>query len=175
MARPWILIVALVAGCNSAVYVRDGVTDGDTFHLAPRAYADPDPAARAWTSYSLARSICQLAVGGANPARVSTFDCELKGREALLTAWQGQDGAADAYLDTLAAIRAAGFLEEYVAAYLGRKEWQLPADLDVDAFEAWRRANLRRHRPETRLMGSWGYGRGGGVSASSDAPPRSIL
>lgn len=169
------LILMLVAGCNSAVYVRDGVTDGDTFHLAPRAYADPSPAAQAWTSYSLARSICQLAVGGDNPARVSTFDCELKGREALLMTWQQKSGAADAYLDALAAVGAAGFLEEYVAVYLGRRGWQLPPDLDVDAFDAWRRANLRGHRPETRLMGSWGYGPGGGVAASSGTPSRSVL
>lgn len=169
------LIFALAAGCNSTVYVRDGVTDGDTFHLAPRAYADPDAASKAWTSYSLARSICQLAVGDPNPARVSTFDCELKARHALLETWQEQAGAADAYLDELAAVGAAGFLEEYVAVYFGRDGWQLPADLDADAFDAWRRTNLRGHRPETRLMGSWSYRSDDGVSAASGAPPRSVL
>jgi hypothetical protein len=153
--------------------VRDGVTDGDTFHLAPRASADPDPAAQAWTSYSLARSICQLAVGADNPARVSTFDCELKARRALVTRWQEQGGATDAYLDTLTAIGAAGFLEEYVAVYLGRDGWQVPPDVDLEAFEPWRRRNLAGHRPETRLMGSWSYGRAG-VAASS-ASPRSVL
>ena len=168
MAKPLILAVALVAGCSSAVYVRDGVTDGDTFHLAPRAYAENDPAAQAWTSYSLARSICQLSVGGANPARVSTFDCELKARRALLLRWEEARGSTDAYLDTLAAVGAAGFLEEYVAVYLGRGGWQLPDDADFDAFDEWRRTHLRGHRPETRLMGSWSYG--GGVAASSTAP-----
>jgi hypothetical protein len=174
MGRLWILVAASIAGCSSAVYVRDGVTDGDTFHLAPRAYGNPDPAAQAWTSYSLARSICQLGVGGDNPARASTFDCELKARRALLSTWVEQNGSADAYLDTLAAVGAAGFLEEYVHVYLGRESWQVPPDVDLDAFDAWRRLNLRGHRPETRLMGSWSYSRGGDVAASS-ATPQSVL
>lgn len=149
--------VFAVAGCNSSVYVRDGVTDGDTFYLAPQALVSDDPALQSWVRYSLIRSACQLEVGGENPARVSTYQCELTARRHLLDAWQEKREHPDPYLDTLLTVREAGFLDEYVAHYFGRAGWEMPADLDFAAFRDWRRAKLRRHKPETRLIGSWGY------------------
>ena len=162
MARFYGLIAVLaIAGCNSTVYVRDGVTDGDTFYLAPRALADDDAALQSWVAYSLIRSTCQLEVGGDNPARVNTYDCELLARRHLVDAWQKHRALGidreDAYLDTLAAVREAGFLDEYVVHYFGRSSWQLTAELDADEFKAWRRVHLNGHDPETRLIGSWGY------------------
>ena len=35
-------LLPLVAS-GGEIYTRDGVTDGDTFYLAPRAWADDDP------------------------------------------------------------------------------------------------------------------------------------
>ena len=32
----------MLSACNSEIYVRDGVTDGDTFYLAERALTDDD-------------------------------------------------------------------------------------------------------------------------------------
>ncbi len=69
-------IVLAVAACSGEVYLRDGVTDGDTFYLAERALSDTDPVLQSWVGYSLARSACQLLIGGDNPARESSFDCE---------------------------------------------------------------------------------------------------
>jgi hypothetical protein len=160
MTRCSLLLTAIaiaIAGCNASVYVRDAVTDGDTFYLAPQAYADDDAVLQSWVTYSLSRSTCQLAVGGENPARVSTYDCELRAREHLLDSWKGRREDEDPYLDTLLAVSDAGFLEEYVVHYLGRDSWQIPADLDADAFRDWRRSKLKRHTPKTRLIGSWGY------------------
>lgn len=157
-----ILAVLLLASCNGEIYVRDGVTDGDTFYLSQRALADSDPVLQSWVSYSLSRSTCQLQMGGANPARNSSFECELLGREHLVETWleQRAEGSAnDAYLDELAEVREASFLPEYVAHYLGRRGWQLPPDLDRAGFDAWREVRLRRHRPQTRLTGSWNYAR----------------
>ena len=73
-----------VASCSAEVYLRDGVTDGDTFYLAERALTDSDPALQSWVSYSLARSVCQLQIDGENPARASSFECEMMARHLLL-------------------------------------------------------------------------------------------
>ena len=77
------MALAALAACNGEIYVRDGVTDGDTFFLAERAMADGDPAYQSWVRYSLARSACQLQLGGDNPARQSSFECELSARRML--------------------------------------------------------------------------------------------
>ena len=163
-------VAALLAACNGQIYVRDGVTDGDTFYLAERALTDDDPVLQSWVSYSLTRSTCQLRIGGENPARASSFDCELAARQHLLESWaekkRRHGGTSDPYLDQLAAIGEAGFLREYVAAYFGRPNWQLPSDLDMTGFDAWRRGALPRHEPETRITGSWNYARN--VRAASE-------
>ena len=67
-------LLLVLAACNSSIYTKDGVTDGDTFYLAPRAWADDDPVLQSWVAYSLARSACQLEVGGDNPARIRDAD-----------------------------------------------------------------------------------------------------
>lgn len=146
--------------CGGEIYLRDGVTDGDTFYLSNVALQDDDPALQSWVSYSLTRSACQLQIGGDNPARASSFDCELMAREHLVETWQEQgsdEPAVDAYLDDLLRVQQAGFLGEYVAHYFGRKSWQIPADLQAMAFDDWRRRDLRGHKPQTRLIGSWNY------------------
>ena len=153
----------LVAACSGEIYVRDGVTDGDTFYLAERALTDPDPVLQSWVSYSLTRSACQLQMGGDNPARASSFECELVARRHLLDAWHEQQvrdpDVRDAYLDELQAVLEAEFLPEYVADNFGKAHRDVPADLDKRGYSAWRREHLRRHKPVTRLVGSWNYAR----------------
>jgi hypothetical protein len=153
----------LVAACSSGIYVRDGVTDGDTFYLAERALTDSDPVLQSWVSYSLTRSACQLQIGGDNPARASSFECELVARRHLLDAWQEQrvrnPDIRDSYLDELSAVRGAGFLPEYVADNFGQRHWRAPPHLDKRAYATWRREHLGRHKPVTRLVGSWNYAR----------------
>ena len=51
----------------------------------------------------------------------------------------------------------AGFLDEYTVRYFGRPHWQVPVEVQVDDFHRWQRQHLRGHKPETRLIGSWGY------------------
>ena len=159
-----ILCLTLVlAACNGQVYLRDGVTDGDTFYLAETAWTEPDPALRSWVSYSLARSTCQLQIGGDNPARASSFECELTARRLLLQTWLEQKtkavDATDEYLDDLAQVGAAGYLDEYVARFLEKQHWDLPDDLETRAFRKWQREHLQGHEPETRIIGSWNYTR----------------
>jgi len=155
------LLVLLVAGCNSEIYLRDGVTDGDTFFLAPTAWADDDPVLQAWVAYSLMKSTCQLEVGGDPPSRASSYGCEFSARQALLDTWQEKrardPSISDEYLDKLLAVRDAGFLDEYTVHYFERDHWQVPAEVQLDRFAEWRRQHLRRHRARTRLIGSWGY------------------
>lgn len=160
---PWrlVLVMALIAvitGCDRRIYVLDGVTDGDRFSVPPYAYASADPVLQSWVAYGLARSVCQLEMGGPNPARNHAFGCELAAREALVTRWQQSLAQGDPYLELLSATTEAGYLEEYVWHYLRRRDWTRPADLDSEGFAAWRAEFLpRRHKPETRLIGSWGY------------------
>ena len=153
--------MVLLCACNGDIYVRDGVTDGDTFYLTPAAHEDPDPVVQSWVVYSLARSVCQLELGGDNPARHSSFACELKSREILVDTWaehrSENPGISDDYLDVLLAVREADYLDEYTAEYLDREDWQIPEPLDSEAFRNWQRQHLRRHRPETRLVGFWGW------------------
>ena len=156
-----ILVLASLCGCNTAIYTRDGVTDGDTFYLAPRAYSDDDPVLQSWVTYSLVRSACQLEMGGDNPARNSNYGCELTARQHLLDTWEEQRAehaaASDAYLDELLRVREAGFLDEYTVRYFGRDHWRVPAEVRVPAFRDWQRVHLRDHRPQTRIIGSWNY------------------
>jgi len=153
-------LLPLVA-LGSEIFTRDGVTDGDTFYLAPRAHTDDDPVLQSWVAYSLMKSTCQLDIGGKNPARNSDYGCEFTARQHLLDTWESQReehaGAADRYLDDLLKVREAGFLDEYVVRYFGRSHWQVPVEVRVDAFRAWQRENLRGHRPTTRIIGSWNY------------------
>jgi len=156
-----VLLLLPVFASAGEVYTRDGVTDGDTFYLVPSAVTNDDPVFQSWVTYSLMRSTCQLAIGGDNPARASSFDCEFTARQALVNAWEekyaiNQDITND-YLETLSVVNQAGFLAEYTAHYFGRKNWQLPPGLRVDAFREWRREYLRRPKPETRVTGSWNY------------------
>ena len=159
-------ILLLLAGCSGEIYVRDHVTDGDTFYLAPQAFVDNDPVLQSWVAYTLMLSACQLDIGGENPARVSDYGCEFSARMLLLDTWERRMAKNpeihDDYLETLTAIREAGFLDEYTVHYYGDDVWQVPIEVDVDEFVAWKRENLGRHRPEKRIIGSWNYARNTG-------------
>ena len=156
-----ILCLVALAGCNPSIYTKDGVTDGDTFYLAPLAYSNDDPVLQSWVAYSLMKSACQLEIGGENPARNSDYGCEFTARRHLVQAWEAQrmehHGASDAYLDALLQVREAGYLDEYTVRYFGRDHWQVPVEVEVAEFLEWRRTHLRRHRPQTRVIGSWNY------------------
>ncbi len=156
-----VLALTTVTACNNEIYVRDGVTDGDTFYLAPRALADSDPVLQSWAAYSLSRSACQLQIGGANPARTTSYGCELTARRHLLETWEEQraanPGLSEEYLDSLTTVRDAGYLDEYVVFYLGSPSWQVPAEVNVDKFRRWQRKHLPGHRSSTRIIGSWNY------------------
>ena len=116
-------ILLLLAGCNSQIYVRDHVTDGDTFYLAPQAFVDNDPVLQSWVAYTLMLSACQLDIGGDNPARVTDYGCEFSARMLLLDTWERKleknPDIRDDYLETLWAIREAGYLDEYTVHYYG--------------------------------------------------------
>ncbi|MBT8085748.1 MAG: hypothetical protein HKN35_15580 [Woeseia sp.] len=155
-----IALCVLGAGCSGEIYLRDGVTDGDTFYLPARALTDDDPVLQSWVSYSLTLSACKLAIGGDNPARVSSYDCELTARRHLVETWEEQRARGhDEYLDSLLRIRDAGWLPEYVATGFFRKHWTLPGDLNLAGYREFSVKQLVGHRPVTRLVGSWNYAR----------------
>ena len=156
-------ILLTLAACSNDIYLRDGVTDGDTFYLSQRAFLDDDPALQSWVSYSLTRSTCQLELGSKNPARASAFDCEHSARVDLLSTWREkkfeQPAISDDYLDALLEVGDAGYLREYVDDQFGRRHWTKPEGLDSDEYDRWMARHLPRHKPETRLTGSWNYAR----------------
>jgi len=55
-----VLALLPLVALGSEIFTRDGVTDGDTFYLAPQAYSDDDPVLQSWVTYSLMKSACQL-------------------------------------------------------------------------------------------------------------------
>jgi hypothetical protein len=158
-----LIFLLTIVGCSGEIYLRDGVTDGDTFYLAERALTNSDPALQSWVTYSLTRSTCQLQIGGINPARENSFDCELMARRLLLETWTDKQSVnpalADEYLDELLSIQRAGYLDEYVVRHFRRAHWRLPDDIDVRTYRRWQRQNIPSHNPETRIIGSWNYAR----------------
>ncbi len=151
----------VLVACDGRVYTRDGVTDGDTFYLAEAAHTNPDPVLQAWVAYSLDLTTCQLHIGGENPARNSSFECEYGARLSLAENWGerriSNPLVEDPYLDGLLEIQAAGFLKEYVTRHYKRRGWELPDDLNQDAFRRWYSAQMKGHIPQTRLIGSWNF------------------
>jgi hypothetical protein len=161
MRKLLFLLLLTLAACNTSIYTSDGVTDGDTFYLAPRAWADDDPVLQSWVAYSLVRSACKLELGGDNPARNHDYGCEYTARRHLVETWEEQRaehaGIADPYLDSLLQVRNAGYLDEYTVRYFGRRGWVVPAEVRVNDFQRWQARHLDGHRPETRIIGSWNY------------------
>ncbi|MEN7343893.1 MAG: hypothetical protein AAAFM81_13165 [Pseudomonadota bacterium] len=166
--RPFSLIAAilLIIGCDTRVYVKEGVTDGNRFSLPAMVELSPDPVVQSWVAYSLAKSVCQLEMGGENPARNNSFACELSSREVLVDRWSdygsvdtGERSDDAQYLDQLAEASDAGFLDEYVWQFMAQRDWTQPASLELEAFKRWRQEQptWRRHRAVTRIIGSWGY------------------
>lgn len=155
-----LLCLLSLAACGGDIYLRDGVTDGDTFYLTQRALTDDDPVLQSWVAYSLSLSVCKLEIGGPNPARASSFDCELRARRQLADRWRDLGRASeDRYLDALVRTDDAGLLAEYVARFHRRSGWTLPDDLDMPRFRDFRQAALAGHKPHTRITGSWNYAR----------------
>ena len=153
--------LASLGACSGEIYVREGVTDGDVFSIQPAAVVSDDPVTQSWIRYSLSRSICQLEADVPNPARANSYRCELTARQQLVEAWQEKtlaDAALrDPYLDDLRFVAAQGLLEEYVAHHFARSAWAVPNNLSMREYHAWRREELRGHRPATRIVGSWSY------------------
>lgn len=156
LLAPWLL-----SACNGDIYLRDGVTNGDTFYLSTHAITDNDPELQSWVRYSLAKSTCQLGMGGDNPARNSSFDCELTARRHLVEAWQeklAESAASESrYLDELSLVADEGYLDEYVAHHFRRRHWTFPDNLRLSEYRRWEKRVMPQHEPRTRLTGSWNY------------------
>ncbi|MFK8029842.1 MAG: hypothetical protein AB8G18_06350 [Gammaproteobacteria bacterium] len=156
-----VLASLLVAACHSEIYVRDGVTDGNRYSIPESVLLSEDPVLQSWVAYNLSKSVCQLELGGDNPARANSYGCELSSRIILLDTWlehRAEDSLLkDEYLDTLTAVRDAAFLDEYVVHYFGKADWFVPAEVDHKSFQIWRGNHLRHHSPYTRIVGVWGY------------------
>jgi tetratricopeptide (TPR) repeat protein len=117
-----------------------------------------------WGSYGLALATAAEKLGH------DDFAAELEARTFLADAWKkgrATTNARDPYLETLVDVRDAGFMPEYVLAFLTREGWTIPGDalvsLDIDGFTAWAATHLEKsHEAVTR------------VRVDLKAPPRSL-
>lgn len=169
-------LVGLVTGCGVQVYDWGDGGSGTQFHVPAEAALNKSPIVQSWIAYSLAKSTCQLQIGGDLPAQNSSFKCELRPREVLVRRWatrneiktdpSATDSEAapppssleieqDEYLDLLVRVEEAGFLEEYVWYFFQKRDWPQPEWLELHDFESWRGEHLPWHRPQTRLIGYW--------------------
>lgn len=157
----FIVVLFPALAWSSDIFTRDGVTDGDGFYLPPGAILNNDPAYQSWVTYSLIKSTCQLKIGGNNPARASSFECEYKSRLQLVNAWEAKKQlnahVADNYLDALSDVRHAGYLAEYTVHHFKRTNWIIPQGLRRNEFRVWANEHLKRHKPQTNIIGSWNY------------------
>jgi hypothetical protein len=107
-----------------------------------------------WLGYAGARSAYREQHKLPSPASgeiVPTFDeeVEARGMAALFLSLSNSHGGS--YWDAVVKVQSAGFLKEYVWTYLRRPSWSAnQAPKNLAAFEKWRRANLKNHKPETR-------------------------
>lgn len=113
----------------------------------------------AWLVYGMARMIA-MEERTRNHRRYvppNDYPAELHARSVLAEYWQEQlekgSEAKDAYLDTLVAIDAAGFLEEYVISAFVSPGWTIKASviptLDFAGFTAWSEQHLQNFESET--------------------------
>lgn len=112
--------------------------------------------ASSWFSYAAELLRASRETPGAMPPcgglLMPRFATELAARRAALREYQARDAAARSseYFSLLMRIDEAGFLDEYVWHYLrGAAEKELPAGLDLDAFESFRARELAAHAPTT--------------------------
>jgi tetratricopeptide (TPR) repeat protein len=106
-----------------------------------------------WGSYGVALATAAEKLGH------DDFAAELEARTFLADAWKkgrATSTASDPYLDTLAAVRDAGFMSEYVLAFLTREGWTISGNdlvrLDIAGFTAWAAAHLpTSHEAVTRV------------------------
>lgn len=163
------LAALLLVGCGGVqVYNFGGEGRGQSFHVPAKAAMNESAVVQSWIAYSLSRSACKLEMGGAVPSANESFECELRPRRVLARRWAERIDSpdTDAYLDEMAEVASQGLLAEYVWHYFGRREWERPRDLEMDRFEAFRRAELGWHRPRTRLIGYWTQRGPGGPQAA---------
>ena len=90
------------------------------------------------------------------PYRYS-FSEELYARRYLIMFWlslkQKSPAPVDRYLDELAAVDRAGFLEEYVWRHFFSSQWFESSDgLRLEAFTQWENENLPGHTAQTRAI-----------------------
>lgn len=150
-----------ISGCGVPIYNFGGHGKGSDFYIPMGAASNGSPVVQSWIAYSLARSTCQLGIGGDKPYANTSFDCELRPRRVLVERWSekevviGEDAETDAYLDLLVRIYDENLLHEYVWVYLRDNSWIAPEGLELERFDSWRRENLGWHRPKTRIIGYW--------------------
>lgn len=117
----------------------------------------PEEESKIWLAYLFARAAFAANEADGNLAtgeRESTFEEELRGRTIALTTFRAlkhEHAEPDsAYFSDIDRVEAAGFLREYVWSYLRHASWrELPANLDLKGFDAWRAEHLANHKAVT--------------------------
>lgn len=102
-----------------------------------------------WFAYGMALSSWEP--GYLPNGKPNYFDREVFARTEAAVIWKQlrEKGSveADKDLDALWAIHDAGYMQEYLWAYLKRRSWRDPGNLRLDEFRVWAKENLQRHEP----------------------------
>jgi len=148
------LALALVIGCTGhAVSVPDSKVRIIVDPSTPKEVLAP------WLFYAGTRAHwMEKKFFDQNPGAMSykySFTEEVEARKGCADLWREvkvKKGLTNCYLDDLAAVVEAGFLEEYIWTYLQDSHWRQPENLRLAEFDHWRSLNLRDHQPETRAV-----------------------
>ena len=151
-------LIAFVCACAWSVVAHAEIL-GERSDVAVRF--DPDKPDRKtaplWLSYLLARATYHSEQNLPSPMTgeiVPTFAEEVYGRRAAIQVYRElkpkDPKIRNVYWETMSNVEASGMLDSYVWSFHRRDVWPASAKPQAQAaFEAWRRANLRQHRPQT--------------------------
>ncbi len=100
-----------------------------------------------WVGYGVAQANWSLR----HKTKRSSFGREVYVLGAALQIWselkEKNRAVRSKNIDQMAYARRAGFLKEYIWAYLRRQSWKQPQKLRMAAFYKWAKRNLKGHRP----------------------------
>ena len=119
----------------------------------------PEKEGAVWLAYVLARARYVGEHIASYPRQIGPitplFEEEVEARSTVAEIYEelrAKDRELDVpYFNDLVRVAKGGFVREYVWHYLRQPAWkQVPADLKMEPFEAWRRTNLAEHKAIAR-------------------------
>jgi tetratricopeptide (TPR) repeat protein len=193
MGRAWWFVPMLAAACASRATGGGagspaGPPERADVQVGPEALAQGKDALGAWIVYGARKAkLFEARSGRVHNRSTDDFALELGARAALAEVWREQRVQADKpnpYLDLLVDLQQAGFLDEYVVAFLAKPGWTVPGDalaaFDLGGFTSWRASRLAGHQPVTLVAVEpqsgrrWPDNPGAGLPSANELVPKKV-